>query len=56
MLVAAGAALLFTLGPAKALRWVSRGMLVTSAVRRGWALYSALRPARSTYDDHHLFV
>jgi hypothetical protein len=56
MMLAAGAALLYTLGPAKAFRWISRGLLVTSVVRRGLALYSALRPARTAYDDHHLFV
>ena len=56
MLLAAGAALLVTLGPRKALRWVTRGLLMTSVVRRGWALFAALRPPRPAYDDHQLFV
>lgn len=56
MVLAAGGALLLALGPFRAFRWISRGLLVTSAVRRGWAMYSALRSARSAYDDQHLFV
>lgn len=55
LLMAGGAALLMTLGPRNALKWVSRGLLVTSVVRRAYGLYAATRRPR---DDPHdqLFV
>ena len=54
MLLAGGAALLLTLGPRKAFRWLSRGLLVTSVVRRAFGLFQIARPyLRRGRDDPH---
>lgn len=55
LLLAGGAALLLALGPAKAFRWVSRGLLVTSFVRRAYGFYASRRVRRDDPDDQ-LFV
>jgi hypothetical protein len=59
LLLAAGAGLLVTLGPRKAFRWVSRGLLMTSVARRAYGLYTAMRAPSGraiAHDDDQLFV
>jgi hypothetical protein len=43
LVLAAGAGVLFALGPRKALHWVSRGLFFTSMARRAFGLLAARR-------------
>lgn len=56
MLLAGGAALLLTLGPRKAFRWISRGLLLTSVARRAYGLLGLMRSARREDPHEQLFV
>jgi hypothetical protein len=44
--LAAGAGLLFALGPGRVLRWVTRGLMFTSVARRAFGLLAEARRAR----------
>jgi hypothetical protein len=52
LLLAAGAGLLFTLGPVRAFQWVSRGLFVTSLARRAFGMFAAHRQrSKLAYND-----
>ncbi len=58
IVLAVGAAVLFALGPRRALGWVSRAMFFASLARRATGLIAASRNSRRhrTDDHHQLFI
>ncbi|MET0290750.1 MAG: YqjK family protein [Steroidobacteraceae bacterium] len=57
LVLAAGGALLFALGPRRAMAWISRGLFFTSIAKRAYGLIAARRNHRRDEDSHsQLFI
>ena len=55
LLLSLGAGLLFSIGPLRAFKWVSRGLFVTSLARRAYGLFAARRRSRPDTTDLEAF-